>query len=42
MTGGAFTSRARDLLERVPDRQLEKPFELSALSAALEKVTLSG
>jgi hypothetical protein len=25
----------------VPNRQLEKPFELSALSAALEKVTLS-
>jgi PAS domain S-box-containing protein len=40
MTGGAFTSRARELLERVPDQQLEKPFELSALSAALEKVTL--
>jgi PAS domain S-box-containing protein len=41
MTGGAFTSRARELLDRVPNRQLEKPFELSALSAALEKVTLS-
>ncbi len=41
MTGGAFTSRARELLDRVPNRRLEKPFELSALSAALEKVTLS-
>ena len=41
MTGGAFTSRARELLDSVPNRRLEKPFELSALSAALEKVTLS-
>lgn len=41
MTGGAFTSRARELLDSVPNRRLEKPFELSALSAALERVTLS-
>jgi PAS domain S-box-containing protein len=39
MTGGAFTPRARELLERVPNRRVEKPFELSELSAALEKVT---
>ncbi|MEP7123906.1 MAG: PAS domain S-box protein [Byssovorax sp.] len=39
MTGGAFTPRARDLLDRVPDRHVEKPFELSELSAALERVT---
>jgi PAS domain S-box-containing protein len=39
MTGGAFTPRARDLLERVPNRHVEKPFELGELSAALEKVT---
>ncbi len=39
MTGGAFTPRARDLLERVPNRHVEKPFELTELSAALEKAT---
>ena len=39
MTGGAFTPRARELLERVPNRHVEKPFELGELSAALEKVT---
>jgi PAS domain S-box-containing protein len=39
MTGGAFTPRARELLDRVPNRRIEKPFELSELSAALEKVT---
>ena len=39
MTGGAFTPRARDLLERVPNRHVEKPFELNELSAALEKAT---
>ncbi len=39
MTGGAFTARARDLLERVPNRHIEKPFELGELSAALERVT---
>jgi PAS domain S-box-containing protein len=41
MTGGAFTPRARELLDRVPDRHVEKPFELGELSAALEKVTLA-
>ena len=41
MTGGAFTPRARELLDRVPNRRVEKPFELSELSAALEKVTRS-
>ena len=39
MTGGAFTPRARDLLDRVPNRHVEKPFELAELSAALERVT---
>ena len=39
MTGGAFTPRARDLLDRVPNRHVEKPFELGELSAALERVT---
>jgi PAS domain S-box-containing protein len=39
MTGGAFTTRARELLDRVPNRHVEKPFELGELSAALERVT---
>jgi len=39
MTGGAFTPRARELLDRVPNRRVEKPFELNELFAALEKVT---
>ena len=39
MTGGAFTPRARDLLDRVPNRHVEKPFELGELSAALDRVT---
>ena len=42
MTGGAFTPRARELLEQVPNRHVEKPFELGELSAVLEKVTRSG
>ena len=41
MTGGAFTPRARELLDRVPNRHVEKPFELGELSAALERVTRS-
>jgi PAS domain S-box-containing protein len=36
MTGGAFTTRAQDFLARVPNRQIEKPFTLTAI----EKVVL--
>jgi CheY-like chemotaxis protein len=28
MTGGAFTGRARELLERVPNARIDKPFDL--------------
>ena len=31
MTGGAFTRRARDFLQRVPNARIEKPFELGHL-----------
>ena len=31
VTGGAFTPTARDFLDRVPNRRLEKPFDLKAL-----------
>lgn len=35
LSGGVFTDRARDFLERVPNRRLAKPFDTQALSAAL-------
>jgi PAS domain S-box-containing protein len=37
MTGGAFTSEARDFLARVPNRCLEKPFTLEQLEAELTR-----
>jgi PAS domain S-box-containing protein len=38
MTGGAFTERARTFLESVPNRYLEKPFDLAQLEAAVRSV----
>jgi CheY-like chemotaxis protein len=35
LSGGVFTDRARDFLETVPNRRLDKPFDTQALSAAL-------
>jgi PAS domain S-box-containing protein len=35
LTGGAFTDRARNFLERVPNRRLHKPFDVEQLAAAL-------
>jgi PAS domain S-box-containing protein len=37
MTGGAFTSEAREFLARVPNRCLEKPFTLEELEAELSR-----
>ena len=31
MTGGAFTTRARDFLDKVPNERLSKPFDIDAL-----------
>ena len=31
LTGGAFTQSARDFIEAVPNRRIEKPFDLKAL-----------
>jgi hypothetical protein len=31
LTGGAFTQSARDYIEGVPNRRIEKPFDLKAL-----------
>jgi CheY-like chemotaxis protein/anti-sigma regulatory factor (Ser/Thr protein kinase) len=35
ISGGAFTDRARDFLQRVPNRRLFKPFNVETLVAAL-------
>ncbi|MEM7435319.1 MAG: ATP-binding protein [Myxococcota bacterium] len=37
MTGGAFTQRAQDFLQRVPNLRIEKPFELSHLERTIEE-----
>ncbi len=39
MTGGTFTARARDFLARVGNPALDKPFDLSTLSALLRART---
>ena len=36
MTGGAFTSRAREFLTRVPNRVIDKPFTAQELVASIE------
>lgn len=38
MTGGAFTERARELLDRLPDRWIEKPFDFEQLMALLDRL----
>ncbi|MBK6531905.1 MAG: PAS domain S-box protein [Deltaproteobacteria bacterium] len=38
MTGGAFTARARELLDRLPDRWIEKPFDFEQLMALLDRL----
>jgi len=38
MTGGAFTERARLFLDSVPNRHLDKPFDLAQLEAAVRSV----
>jgi FixJ family two-component response regulator len=41
MTGGAFTPRARALLDRGDRQLLEKPFSYDSLKAALLRATKS-
>jgi PAS domain S-box-containing protein len=41
MTGGAFSDRARALLERLPGQWIEKPFEFATLTALIARVTAS-
>jgi CheY-like chemotaxis protein len=35
MTGGAFTQRARDFLQSVPNLRIEKPFDLTHLERTI-------
>jgi signal transduction histidine kinase len=37
VTGGAFTMRARDFLDRVPNERLAKPFDVDALVALVRR-----
>lgn len=39
LTGGAFTARAREFLQRVSNPRLEKPFTVSELRAVLRTMT---
>ncbi len=36
MTGGAFTPRAREFIDRVSNARIEKPFRLNALLTLIE------
>ena len=38
MTGGVFTPRAREFLERVPNPRIEKPFDWDQLRAIVRKL----
>jgi CheY-like chemotaxis protein len=42
MTGGAFTPRATTFLAEVPNRSIEKPFDLGALRQVLREVAWPG
>jgi PAS domain S-box-containing protein len=37
LSGGAFTARAREFLDRVPNERVEKPFDSAALRALVRK-----
>jgi nitrogen-specific signal transduction histidine kinase/CheY-like chemotaxis protein len=41
ITGGTYTARARDYLERVSNARLGKPFDVAQLVAAIERVASS-
>jgi FixJ family two-component response regulator len=38
MTGGAFTSRAREFLDKVPNPRIEKPFRVTVLRALVHSL----
>lgn len=37
MSGGAFTSRGQDFLRRVPNRRIDKPFEIEQVRAIVKR-----
>lgn len=39
MTGGAYTARAQDFLEAVPNRRIDKPFEVGELVELIADVS---
>ncbi|MFP2926343.1 ATP-binding protein [Pyxidicoccus sp. 3LG] len=41
ITGGSYTTRARQFLERVPNRQIEKPFDVGLIHQYLGEVLTS-
>jgi CheY-like chemotaxis protein len=41
ITGGAFTDAAKDFLERVPNARLDKPFDVAALRAMVDRLVMS-
>ncbi|MCP3136988.1 ATP-binding protein [Pyxidicoccus xibeiensis] len=41
ITGGSYTTRARQFLERVPNRQIEKPFDVALIHQYLGEVLTS-
>jgi CheY-like chemotaxis protein len=41
VTGGTYTARARQYLERVSNPRLDKPFDVAGLVAAIERVVLA-
>jgi CheY-like chemotaxis protein len=38
ITGGTYTARTRDYLERIPNARLTKPFDVARLIAEIERV----
>jgi hypothetical protein len=42
MTGGAFTPRAREFLEQVPNPRIDKPFDLRQVRALLRDTSSAG
>ncbi len=38
LTGGAYTTRSQEFLERVPNEHMEKPFDFEALRSVLARV----
>jgi PAS domain S-box-containing protein len=42
LTGGAFTVKAREFLDHVPNRRLEKPFDMLALRAMVNQLVIDG